>query len=214
MAALSKSTKVSVTDGWLSCVLAYGYLLLLLHRREEEIQFTENFTGLQMSLFAPHLFIPFGLCSNWKNILRRARSPGCIRFLINTARSEFAYGECFSYIMLEFGNGFWSKAHSRADLETQRPDDVPHNSFFPMAQSWLRGQSCSTGNATLQITGCLKIRLKGVVCTQEYKSRSRFPRTAKATVDFDFRQMKAIQPVLGKDGLGPSKLPSPVRKGP
>ena len=39
-------------------MLANDYLLLL-HKQEEEIQFTENFTVLQMSLSAPHLFNPF-----------------------------------------------------------------------------------------------------------------------------------------------------------
>lgn len=33
--------------------------LLLLHRQEEKMQLTENLTAQQMSLFAPHLFIPF-----------------------------------------------------------------------------------------------------------------------------------------------------------
>lgn len=83
-------------------MLAHGYLLLLLHRQEEEIQFTENFTLLQMSEFASHLFIPFWSLFKLEDRPLESTTRGCLRFLINTNCSEFACGECFNYVMLEF----------------------------------------------------------------------------------------------------------------
>lgn len=65
-----------------------------------------DFTGLQMSLFAPHLFIPFRSLFKLEKTQSGEHDPqGASGFSSTpTAWSEFAYGECFSYITLEFGN--------------------------------------------------------------------------------------------------------------
>lgn len=93
-----KTVEVSATDRQPNCFLANSYLLIFLHRQEEEIQLTKNLSVLQKNSSA-HLFP----ASDMEEHCLESTIPRTHQ-VSHQLSAQCACGECFSFLMQKFGS--------------------------------------------------------------------------------------------------------------
>lgn len=93
-----KTAEVSATARQLNCILASSFLLLFLHRQEKEIQLTENLSVLQKN--SSVLLFPVSEVEEHplESAIPRTHQVS------HQLSAQRACGECFSFLMLEFGS--------------------------------------------------------------------------------------------------------------